>query len=133
METPEINKRILQLIEYYANKSVKKFAENIQIPQQTLNRLFNIDSRTGKFPVATTDVLVSITRIYVDVDANWLLSGVGNMLKNGAIIQSIGNKSSNNTQIAGCTDVGILQNEINHLKELLNEKERMIQVLLEKR
>ena len=77
---PEINNRVLKLVDYYTNRSVKKFAESIGIPQQTVNRLFNKDTRTGKFPVATTEILVSITRMYVDVDANWLLTGKGDML-----------------------------------------------------
>lgn len=81
MEMPEINNRVLKLIEYYTNRSVKKFAESINIPQQTVNRLFNKDTRTGKFPVATTEILVAITRMYVDVDANWLMTGAGNMFK----------------------------------------------------
>lgn len=81
MEISQINKRILQLIDYYTNRSVKKFAESIHIPQQTLNRLFNIDTRTGKYPLATTEILVAITTIYKDVDANWLLTGKGKMFR----------------------------------------------------
>lgn len=80
MEIPKINERILQLVNYYTNSSVKKFAESIKIPQQTVNRLFNIDSRTKKYPVATTEILVAITKMYVDIDANWLLTGKGAML-----------------------------------------------------
>lgn len=80
MEMPKINERILQLIDFYSNRSVKKFAESIKIPQQTVNRLFNIDSRTKKYPVATTELLVAVTEMYVDVDANWLLAGRGAML-----------------------------------------------------
>jgi hypothetical protein len=81
MDRPEINNRISQLIEYYSNNSVKKFAESIKIPQQTVNRLFNIDKRTNKYPVATTELLVAITEMYVDIDANWLLSGKGQMFR----------------------------------------------------
>ena len=80
MEIPKINERILQLIDYYTNRSVKKFAESINIPQQTVNRLFNIDTRTKKYPLATTEILVAITEMYVDINANWLLTGRGAML-----------------------------------------------------
>ena len=80
MELPEINKRILQLVDNYTNNSVKKFAESIGIPQQTVNRLFNKDTRTGKYPTATTEILVAITRKYVDINANWLVAGKGDML-----------------------------------------------------
>lgn len=79
MEMPKINNRVQQLIDIYANRSVKKFAESIGIPQQTVNRLFNIDTRTKKYPVATTELLVSILEKYVEVDANWLLTGRGKM------------------------------------------------------
>lgn len=87
MEMPKINERILQLIDYYSNRSVKKFAESINIPQQTVNRLFNIDSRTKKYPVATTELLVAITEMYVNVDANWLLAGRGTMLITQNIVE----------------------------------------------
>ena len=89
MELPEINNRIRQLIDKYANRSVKKFAESINIPQQTLNRLFNIDSRTQKYPLATTDMLVAISRKYPDVDISWLLTGEGNLEKEPAQLVSV--------------------------------------------
>lgn len=77
MEFPEINNRVRQLVDKYANKSVKKFAESIGIPQQTMNRLFNIDTRTQKYPMTTTDMLVAISRRYPEIDINWLLTGNG--------------------------------------------------------
>jgi len=83
MKIPEINQRVKQVIDYYTNGVVKKFAENIGIKQQTVNRLFVIDKRTGKYPVATTDVLQKISEMY-DVNSEWLLSGYGEMLPNGA-------------------------------------------------
>lgn len=81
MDMPSINSRVLQLIDYYTDRNVKKFAHSIDISQQTLNRLFNIDTRTQKYPTATTDVLIAIAKTYVDVDAEWLLTGRGEMFK----------------------------------------------------
>ncbi len=81
MEMPEINCRVKQLVDYYAGGSVKKFAESIKIPQQTVNRLFNIDSRTGKYPMATTDLIVAITEMYVGIEPRWLLTGKAPMLR----------------------------------------------------
>jgi hypothetical protein len=81
MGVPEINKRIRQIIDYYTNSVVKKFAESIGIQQQTVNRLFVIDNRTGKYPVATTDILQKISEMYDSIDTNWLLTGQGEMLK----------------------------------------------------
>ena len=81
MDIPEINKRINQIIEYYANGVVTKFAEQINISQQTLNRLFVVDKRTGKYPVATTEILQRISEMY-DVNTQWLLTGKGRMFLN---------------------------------------------------
>jgi len=81
MKIPELNKRIKQLIDYSTNNVVKKFAESIDLPQQTLNRLFVIDHRTGKYPLATTEILHKITEKY-DINACWLLNGEGEMLRN---------------------------------------------------
>lgn len=74
-EMPQINCRIRQLIDLHANRNVAKFADMIGVSQQTLNRLFNIDTRTRKYPVPTTQILCAITEVLVDVDLRWLLIG----------------------------------------------------------
>lgn len=81
MDIPEINNRIRQLVDFYAKGKVLKFSEMIGVKQQTVNRLFNIDTRTGKYPVVTTDVLIAITEMLVDVNATWILTGRGSMLR----------------------------------------------------
>lgn len=81
MEIPDINNRIRQLVDYYANGKVIRFSDLIGVKQQTINRLFNLDTRTGKYPVATTEILVAITEMLVDISADWLLIGRGEMLK----------------------------------------------------
>lgn len=81
MEMPEINSRILQIIDYKSNGNRRKFAEVIGIAQQSVNRLFNTDTRTKKYPVATTEILVAITEMFVDINTRWLLTGEGEMLK----------------------------------------------------
>ena len=74
-EMPKINGRIRQLIDLYANSSVRKFADMIGISQQSLNRLFNIDPKSLKFPLPSTQILCAITKNFVDVDVRWLLIG----------------------------------------------------------
>ncbi|WP_294083631.1 hypothetical protein [Proteiniphilum sp. UBA5384] len=71
----------MQIIDYKSNGNRKKFAETIGIAQQSINRLFNIDNRTKKYPVATTDMLIAITEMFVDINARWLLTGDGKMLQ----------------------------------------------------
>jgi len=85
MEIPKINSRIAEIIDFKSGGSRNKFSESIGLAQQTINRLFNLDKRTNKYPVATTDILVAITEMYVDVDARWLLTGVGEMLKSDIV------------------------------------------------
>ncbi len=82
MQIPDINLRVRQIIDLKTNGNVKKFAESINIKQQSINRLFNIDTRTGKYPIVTTEILVAITEMYVDVDSKWLLIGKGEPYKN---------------------------------------------------
>lgn len=83
MELPELNKRIKKIIDNQTNGIVKKFAEIVNLPQQTINRLFIIDKRTGKYPVATTDILQKISEIYEFISPEWLLTGRGEMLRSG--------------------------------------------------
>jgi hypothetical protein len=96
---PEINERIMQVIDYYSNKNVTKFANSIEITQQTLNRLFIIDKRTGKYPLATTEIIKKISEMY-DINANWILTGDGEMLKKSSNISTFQppNKFQNTTQ-----------------------------------
>lgn len=81
---PNINARIKQLIDVYANGRESEFAKQINVSQQTLNRLFNKSSRNGEYPQPTTSVLCAITNIFVDVNARWLLTGDGDMFAQSA-------------------------------------------------
>lgn len=58
---------------------------------------------------------------------------VSMLMEQSKFSQTIGDGSSNNTQVIGSTDVVVLQERIKHLEEMLAEKERTIQILLEKK
>ncbi len=78
---PPINQRIKDLADHYFGGVISLFADKLDgISQQKLNRIFNEDSRTLKFPTPTTDILVAITEMFVDVNPHWLLTGIGEML-----------------------------------------------------
>lgn len=74
-----INERILYLIENQYNDNQKKFAESIGYSAQVV---FNIVS--GRKTNPSYDVLNSIISTNDDINSEWLLTGKGEMLKDGA-------------------------------------------------
>lgn len=87
MQKPDIIKRIENIIENKNNGIVINFAKNISISQQRVNRLFNIDTRTNKYPqTVPNDILSNISIAYPEISTKWLLTGEGEMFyKNGEI------------------------------------------------
>lgn len=69
----------MEIIEYKSNGNVNKFSQLINVSQQKLNRLFLIDTRTGKYPTVPSEVLTRITEMFVEINAGWLLTGKGKM------------------------------------------------------
>lgn len=95
MNRPDINMRIKLLIDFYCNGNVNQFVKNLSgISQQKLNRLFNIDIRTKKYPLATTDVIVAIVEMYVEINPEWLLLGKGSMFRENLLALSIGEEQN---------------------------------------
>ncbi len=132
---PDINLRIRQVIDIYANKSVTKFAKSVNISQQTLNRLFVIDKRTGKYPLATTDIIKKISELY-DINATWILTGNGEMLEKSSQTntQTITgdfnfqtNKSNDiNNQNINSELINLLKDQIREKDKIISEKEQQI-------
>lgn len=79
-ELPEINSRIKHLIDVYADGNVAEFVRQTGISShQVLNRIFNIDSRSGKYPKPSNDIISRIQHSFPEINANWLLTGKGSM------------------------------------------------------
>ena len=78
---PDINKRILSIIEKYYEGNVSKFSEKIEKSQQQVNRFFNIDNRNNKYPdPLKTDIIDVIDKKFPEISKDWLLTGNGSML-----------------------------------------------------
>lgn len=77
-----INERINLLIEKYSNGNVSAFAKSINQSKQSVNRLFNVDKRSGKYPTPSTRIIESICNAFTEVNYTWLLTGDGSMYKN---------------------------------------------------
>lgn len=71
-----INDRISYFIDYQFNGNRKKFAESIDFSPQVI---FNIVS--GRKSKPSYEVLEAILSSFVDLNAEWLLTGKGEMLK----------------------------------------------------
>lgn len=79
MELPEINQRIQILIDKHANSRINRFAKMCNMSSAyKLNRLFLIDKRTKKYPVASLDIITQISDRFPEVDLNWLITGKEN-------------------------------------------------------
>lgn len=78
---PAINERVKSLVDYFANGSVKRFSEVINLSSsQKLNRIFNIDKRNEEYPEVSSDILLSIANMFPEVNLKWLMTGIGDML-----------------------------------------------------
>ena len=83
-ELPERNSRVFELIDFYSNGNVADFARKIDFDHQKLNRLRNIDCRSGKkdYPDVSTGVIEAIITHLPEVNLDWLIVGRGGRLKN---------------------------------------------------
>ncbi|WCC44175.1 hypothetical protein PJW08_10320 [Tenacibaculum finnmarkense] len=61
MNLPDINKRLKEVIEYFNEGNVSDFSKKLNgVSQQKLNRLFNLDSRTKKYPAISQDIITEV-------------------------------------------------------------------------
>ena len=49
-ELPLANRKVYDLVVQHSDGNVKQFAETIGVKQQVLDRIFKVDSRSGKYP-----------------------------------------------------------------------------------
>ncbi len=81
MEVPVENQRVKEVINYYCDGNELLFSKEIDISQPRINRLFSIDNRNSKYPMVSYDIIQSIINKFINVSAEWLLTGKGEMLK----------------------------------------------------
>ncbi|WP_347066067.1 S24 family peptidase [Flavobacterium sp. WV_118_3] len=81
MSLPIENQRIKEIIKYYCNGNELQFSREIGVSQPRINRLFSIDSRSNKYPLVSFEITQAIINKFVDVSADWIMTGKGEMLK----------------------------------------------------
>lgn len=103
--------------------SKSEFGRKIGIPQQNVNRIL-------EKPNIDTEKLITISEaLGYNFFADY--SGDHNAVANGD--GSVAVSGNNNSHVVAGGETALLQERIKHLEELLAEKERLIQVLMEGR
>ena len=82
---PLVTQRIRSIVDANYNGSVRAFCMALGFSDsQKVNRLFKQDSRNGKYPTPSIDIVTLISN-KLDVSLVWLQSGEGPMLKESNI------------------------------------------------
>lgn len=117
------------LINYYADGNKAKFSAQIGVKPQTVSAWISRNTFDAEALYANCK----------DISADWLLSnGAGEMLRanNSATANGDGSvavSGNNNSHVVAGGETALLQERIKYLEDILKEKERLIQVLMEGR
>lgn len=74
-DMPYANKKVYELIQSETGGNVKAFAKSINVSQQSLNRIFCIDKRNGKFPSISNEIRQGIIDTY-GKDEIWFIAEI---------------------------------------------------------
>lgn len=88
MSLPVENQRIKDVINYFCNGNELQFSGQIGVSQPRINRLFNRDARSNKYPTPSFEIVQSIINTFINISAEWLIVGKGEMLKKELIIDT---------------------------------------------
>lgn len=72
-DLPYANRKVFELIQEETNGNVKAFAKKINVSQQSLNRIFCIDKRNGKYPSISNEIKQGIIDAY-GKDEIWFIT-----------------------------------------------------------
>ena len=127
MET--INDRMEMLVNELFNGNKAAFAKSIGLGPTVMSNYLGNNRRSKP----SVDMLAKIVKV-LDVDARWLLLGEQSA-NNTATANGDGSvavSGNNNKHVVAGGNEALLQERIKHLEELLAEKERLINVLMNK-
>lgn len=83
-----ISQRIKLIIENESDGKVVEFASKLDgISYQLLSRLFKRDTRSGKFPTPSTEIILAIINKFTQYDPRWLMTGEGDPYLDGDFFQ----------------------------------------------
>lgn len=123
-----VNDRIEMLINERFNGNKTAFANAIDIPPTSVSNYFS-EKRRSK---PSVDMVAKIVKL-LNVDAKWLLIGEQSANNHVSTQGDYSPASVNGDAINTIGEVDLLKEQVKHMEELLAEKERLIQVLMEGR
>ena len=80
-ELPSDNLAVYQLVDKESGGIIKDFALKLNVPPQTIQRLFKIDKRTGRYPNVTSEIKSKIAKAY-GLQEDWCESMVEKIEEN---------------------------------------------------
>lgn len=114
----EIYERVEQLADYYKVSKPSEFAKITGFSHQVATNYLK-----GKRN-PTTEALTTIIKAFPGLNSDWLLSGLGSMLKTEE------KKESPEVDVESrLSEIDFLKREIQTIRELLKEKDRLIEKL----
>lgn len=127
---PVENQRVKKIIDFTTNGNVLQFSKEVGISQPRINRLFSIDSRNGKYPLISFEIAQAIINKFVNIRAEWLLTGEEPMLKPEIQEQAI---SYDDKYISSLEKINALQERENaYLLKKIKDLEKTIEELKSK-
>ena len=102
MDLPIENQRVKEIINFVTNGNVLQFSNLIGISQPRLNRLFTIDKRNNNYPLVSFEIIQAIINKFLNINAEWLITGKGEMLKTKSkenVIKKNDNKFDNKPKV----------------------------------
>lgn len=124
-ECPPVTQRIMEIIMKEFNGRVRSFCTYMGLKDSAkINRLFKRDTRSGKYPMPSSDVILMISE-KMNVSADWLLKGIEEKPQSVNNININTNKGNGNT----ITENSTVQSTA-ELAEIIKKQQEQIDLLL---
>lgn len=113
---PAVTQRIRQIVDNNYRGSVRAFCRALGLSDsQKVNRLFNPDTRSGKYPTPSIDIVTLISN-KLDISLLWLQSGQGQIFVDS-------NDNSSQSESVGFGDLLLVVQQ--HGRELMQHGEEL--------
>lgn len=124
-ECPPVTQRIMEIIMKEFNGRVRSFCTYMGLKDSAkINRLFKRDTRSGKYPMPSSDVILMISE-KMNVSADWLLKGIEEKPQSVNNININTNKGNGNTIAENSTVQSTAE-----LAEIIKKQQEQIDLLL---